>query len=238
MCASSSEICRRSAAGAQSPARSGERAGRNRQLARGLFLFRSVDGPHRTAPRTRRRAIPSTVGASNGSPLKSQTRQIASGDSGRSYGSCQQRNPGSGRRRVLHSRSRQRGRQAYRAHASRHDARIADFSPARGRLKRRFRISSSDDSRPAALSLARLDDRLFAPLHAPGSDSPEPRWHGSREDERLSLAPHGQPGIPRGKQEISQTPRNGLRRLLLHPGRSPRPDRLCARPRDSRGSGI
>ena len=81
-----------------------------------------------------------------------------------------------------------------------------------------------------------IDSR--ASFHAARRAQAQPRRHGSREDERLPLAPLRKPGLPRREQEISEAARAGLRRPVLHAGRNSRPDRLRARPRHPRRPGI
>ena len=94
------------------------------------------------------------------------------------------------------------------------------------------------DRRQPALSLARIDDRRGPPLYPARRSEAQSGRHGRGETERVSLASLGKPGLPDREQEISQAAGHGFGRPVLHPGTSPRTDRVCARARHSRGPRI
>src|SRR6266568_583848 len=140
-------------------------------LVLGVFLLPTVttaqQRAYRAASRSRRRAIFAATRAPNGSPALPETGQGGEGDARRSDRSCQQRDSGSGRGRILRPGSgRQRG-ETHRVNGSRHAARITDVSPTRGRFSRWICRAISHDSRQAAFPLARFDDRFRPPFHSP-----------------------------------------------------------------------
>ena len=110
-------------------------------------------------------------------------------DADDSHRSRQQRDSGTRRRRELHAGSHRGRREAERRDSARRDARLANV-PAVGRARRRrLRCARRHDQRSAALPMARIDVRRRPPLHSARRPAAQYRRHGSREDERLPLAP-------------------------------------------------
>ena len=147
-------------------ARPGKRAIRDREPARGLLFLSGSQRAYGAASRSRGRTIFAATRAPNGSPALPETGQ-GEGDARRSDRSCEQRDSGSRRGRILRPGSGRQWGETHRANGSRHVARITDVSPTRGRFSRWICRAISHDSRQAALPLARFDDRFGPPFHSP-----------------------------------------------------------------------